>query len=147
VRDQGSARIAGRVLGWMLLAVGAIATYNLFVPPGIRVGGPLIGLPIFFGPTLLAVGTLILVYGRSPKDLKGDQPLSQRVRTLLGVGVGLLAAPVLLAIAVTATRDELIGFLYSMSVIVLGLPGVACLVSAAILWLSERLKAARTPSG
>jgi hypothetical protein len=130
----------------MLLFVGAIATFNHLVYPEARIGGQLFGLLFFFGPLLLTVGTLLLVYSRGRKTPSGDLPLRPRLRSLLLVGVGLLAAPVLLVIAVVVTRDELFSMFFLISMIFLGLPGVVCLVFVAILWLSERRRAARTPS-
>jgi uncharacterized membrane protein len=146
VKNRGSAELAGRVLGGALLVVGAIATFNQFVFPEARIGGQLFGLLFFFGPLLLTVGILILVYCRSRKAPSGDLPLRPSLRSLLLVGVGLLAAPVLFLIGLTVTRDELYSMFFLISMILLGLPGMACLVFVAILWLIERRRAARTPS-
>ena len=146
MKNRGSAEITGRVLGGTLLVIGAIATFNQFVFPEARIGGQLFGLLFFFGPLLLTVGILILVYSRSRKTPSGDLPLRPRLRSLLLVGVGLLAAPVLLLIGLAVTRDELYSMFFLISMILLGLPGVACLVFVAILWVIERWRAAPTPS-
>jgi hypothetical protein len=111
-----------RGIGWVALVLGLVETLNFFVDPSRRIGWSLMLIRVlfFFGPLLLTVGLLLLLRTRNP----GGQS-----RVLLGLGTLMLLPVAMLFVLLVFARSEMVGFYFTMSLVFLGLPGVAVLVA------------------
>ena len=138
--DRG-ARLVGRGIGISLVVVGVLVSYNLWF--GTRVGGRLLEPLFFFGPVLLAGGLVLLALTRRGVAGLDGGGAYQRPRGLFLIGLSLVAVPTLLIVAVLATGDETFGFLATVTLIFLGLPGLALLLIAAAVWIANRVKTSR----
>ena len=125
------ARIIGRIVGVGIAAIGLAETYNFRVSPGDRIGWALLGIRSLFpfGPLLLTIGAFLIFYRRPVARVRGSN-------NLLWFGCSLIAVPVLLFGFLIASRSEILGFFWFLSLIFLGLPGLV--IVAIGLWPTLR---------